>query len=53
MTDLEHNIAARLRGEALDELQGNILPYWMDRMIDPRGGFYGRRDGNGQRDGAG
>lgn len=50
MTDLEHNIAARLRGEALDELQGNILPYWMDRMIDPRGGFYGRRDGNDRLD---
>lgn len=30
----------------LDELQTNILPYWMERMTDPRGGFYGRRDGD-------
>ena len=30
----------------LDELQKNILPYWMERMTDPRGGFYGRRDGD-------
>ncbi len=22
-----------------------ILPYWMNRMVDPSGGFYGRRDG--------
>jgi len=26
-------------------LEANILPYWLDRMADPRGGFYGRRDG--------
>ncbi|MDE6269348.1 MAG: AGE family epimerase/isomerase [Muribaculaceae bacterium] len=36
----------RLRQEMLDELQKNILPYWMERMTDPRGGFYGRRDGD-------
>ena len=23
-----------------------ILPYWMDKMVDPAGGFYGRRDGH-------
>ena len=33
--------------EFIDELTGNILPYWMDRMTDPEGGFYGRRDGLG------
>jgi mannobiose 2-epimerase len=27
------------------ELRGNILPFWMDRVVDPRGGgFYGRVD---------
>lgn len=38
------------RQELLDNLTGNILPYWMDRMVDPRGGFYGRRDGNDNLD---
>lgn len=27
------------------ELTENILPFWMDNMLDPRGGFYGRMDG--------
>ncbi|MDE6512008.1 MAG: AGE family epimerase/isomerase [Muribaculaceae bacterium] len=27
-------------------LTENILPYWMERMRDPRGGYYGRRDGH-------
>ena len=26
-------------------LTHNILPYWSDTMVDPCGGFYGRRDG--------
>lgn len=26
-------------------LTGNILPYWIDKMRDPKGGFYGRLDG--------
>lgn len=43
MTD--KNLAAQLRAEVLDELQRNILPYWAERMVDPRGGFYGRRSG--------
>lgn len=34
------------REEVLAHLTGNILPYWMLKMTDPRGGFYGRRDGN-------
>lgn len=25
----------------------HILPFWMERMPDPRGGFYGRIDGHG------
>ena len=28
-----------------DNLNNNILPYWTERMTDPAGGFYGRRDG--------
>lgn len=32
--------------EAAAELTGNILPYWMNTMIDEeKGGFYGRRNG--------
>lgn len=46
MTDNEIKMAAQLRAEVLDELQTNILPYWMEHMTDPRGGFYGRRDGS-------
>lgn len=26
-------------------LNDNIMRYWADRMVDPAGGFYGRRDG--------
>lgn len=29
----------------LENLTDNILPYWMEKMKDPYGGFYGRRDG--------
>lgn len=36
--------------ELLENLTGNILPYWMDKMVDPRGGFYGRRDGHDRLD---
>lgn len=28
----------------------NILPYWMEKMVDPAGGFYGRRDGEDRLD---
>lgn len=38
----EMDFCAELR----DNLTQNILPYWMEKMVDPRGGFYGRRDGN-------
>lgn len=31
---------------AILNLVGNILPFWIERMVDPRGGFYGRCDGN-------
>jgi mannobiose 2-epimerase len=36
----------QFRAEVLDNLRNNILNYWIDKMQDPRGGFYGRRDGN-------
>ena len=43
MTDTQkQEFAQALRNNVTD----NILPYWMDKMVDPRGGFYGRRDGN-------
>jgi mannobiose 2-epimerase len=36
----------KFREELLDNLRNNILGYWIEKMVDPRGGFYGRRDGN-------
>lgn len=43
-------IAELLKKEVIDDLTGNILPYWLDRMQDSRGGFYGRRDGSDRLD---
>ncbi|MGN0213619.1 MAG: AGE family epimerase/isomerase [Muribaculaceae bacterium] len=35
-----------LRQELMSNMTQNILPYWMEKMVDDaRGGFYGRRDG--------
>lgn len=34
------------KAEVIENLTQNILPYWIDKMVDPAGGFYGRRDGN-------
>lgn len=31
--------------QLLDNLTDCILPYWIDKMVDPAGGFYGERDG--------
>ena len=34
------------RETLMGELRNNILPYWMDKMVDhEHGGFYGRRNG--------
>lgn len=41
------DISQSLREETLDNLQHNILPFWMARMRRPEGGFYGRIDGHG------
>ncbi len=35
-----------MKREMTETLTENILPYWMEKMTDPRGGFYGRRDGD-------
>mgnify|MGYP001026851792 CR=1 FL=1 len=43
-------IAELLKKEVIDDLTGNILPYWIDRMHDRSGGFYGRRDGSDRLD---
>lgn len=40
MTIEELNTSAR------QMLEHEILPFWMERMQDPRGGFYGRIDGD-------
>ena len=37
---------AAFKREVTCNLIEKILPYWMNNMIDPRGGFYGRIDGN-------
>ena len=37
-----------MRREMQDVLTKNILPFWLDRMVDyEQGGFYGRIDGSG------
>ncbi len=36
--------------EVETNLRDNILTYWSDKMVDPRGGFYGRRDGSDRLD---
>lgn len=48
MTD---NMLSLLRCETERELLENILPFWMERAVDPlRGGFLGRIDGAGNAD---
>lgn len=37
-----------LKSEARELLEGNILSFWLSKMVDhEHGGFYGRMDGNG------
>lgn len=40
----------KFKDEVIECLTTNILPYWMEKMSDPRGGFYGRRDGHDNLD---
>lgn len=35
----------RMKEELLQNLTKNILPYWINKSVDPKGGFYGRIDG--------
>ncbi|MCQ2156153.1 MAG: AGE family epimerase/isomerase [Bacteroidales bacterium] len=37
----------KIFSEVKKELEGNILPFWINRMPDSSGGFIGRIDGNG------
>ncbi len=37
--------AQALAMQVKKELTGNVLPYWMEKMCRPEGGFYGRIDG--------
>jgi mannobiose 2-epimerase len=37
-----------LRAEVRAELENDILPFWLSRMQDPAGGFYGQMDGGGR-----
>lgn len=39
------NMKLKFIEEVKDNIQHNILNYWIDKMVDPRGGFYARRDG--------
>lgn len=43
---MEKNFNNQFREELTDCLTNNILPYWIEKMTDPEGGYYGRRDGN-------
>lgn len=43
-------IKKRFKEELEKCLTENILPYWMNKMKDPKGGYYGRRDGHDNLD---
>lgn len=44
-------IKEKIRGEVIENLTKNILPYWIEKMVDNQyGGFFGRRDGNDKLD---
>lgn len=44
-TPAEIFAAKALASQMRKELTGNILPYWMEKMANPSGGFHGRIDG--------
>ena len=45
-TSAELFAAQALASQVKKELTENILPYWMQKMTRPDGGFYGQIDGN-------
>ena len=38
----------KLAAEVRAELENDILPFWIERIQDPAGGFFGQMDGNGR-----
>lgn len=45
---MDKNKLVLFKKEMQDVLMGNILPFWIDKMVDhENGGFYGRIDGHG------
>ncbi|MGN1229142.1 MAG: AGE family epimerase/isomerase, partial [Prevotella sp.] len=45
---MDKNKLVVFKKEMQDVLTGNILPFWIDKMVDRQnGGFYGRIDGHG------
>ena len=45
---MDNNKLLTFKKEMQDVLTGNILPFWIDKMVDhENGGFYGRIDGHG------
>lgn len=42
---MDLSLVDKLRNDVLLNLEENILPYWIDKMVNPAGGFWGRRDG--------
>lgn len=45
---MDNNKLVLFKKEMQDVLTGNILPFWIDKMVDhENGGFYGRIDGHG------
>ena len=49
-TPAELFTAKALAGQVRKELVENILPFWMEKMCTPSGGFLGRISGDGQPD---
>ena len=49
-TPAELFAAKALAGQVRKELIENILPFWMEKMCTPSGGFLGRISGEGQQD---
>ena len=49
-TPAEIFAAKALAGQVRKELVENILPFWMEKMCTPSGGFLGRISGDGQPD---
>lgn len=44
-----NTILTTFKNEVQDVLTNNILSYWINRMIDTRGGFYGRINGHDEQ----